>query len=262
MLLHDTLDEAVADVHADLPTLVTAARAQGLSIRRRRRMMATVGTAAVLALVATVGYALVPGPDTDDDTTVASDRFDVGELSGRTAPITPPGAVVALGAAVGQVADGDYQQLRGYASDGATLVELLFRPSGGSGPAGQVDLSLMPLRGHAARLYACDESYMQQCTTTPMANGDTLRTYTDEDPGSTPTYERRVAEVLSPERGLRLVLGAANTSAAEWRTVRPEPVLTTSELAAIATLPWWGRTRLPEEYVAEGRDLTQYASLG
>ena len=63
MLLHDSLDDAVADVSADLPALAVASRNQGLSIRRRRRALAAVGSVAAATVLAIGAYALVPGLD-------------------------------------------------------------------------------------------------------------------------------------------------------------------------------------------------------
>ena len=48
MLLRDSLDAAVADVSADLHSLTTASRRQGLALRRCRRALSAVGSLASL----------------------------------------------------------------------------------------------------------------------------------------------------------------------------------------------------------------------
>ena len=61
MKLHDSLDHAVSDVSADLPALAVASRNQGLSIRRRRRALAVVGSVAAATVLAVGAYAVAPG---------------------------------------------------------------------------------------------------------------------------------------------------------------------------------------------------------
>src|SRR5689334_17110400 len=87
MKLHDSLDHAVADVSADLPALVAASRNQGLSIRRRRRALAAVGSVAAASALAAGAYTLAPGVGGGADRGVATDiasPVSVGRLSGQT----------------------------------------------------------------------------------------------------------------------------------------------------------------------------------
>lgn len=263
MLLHDSLTDAVADVSADLPALATASRNQGLSIRRRRRALATVGSVAAATVLVVGAYALVPGADGGPDHGVATDATApavTGQLSGQTAAITNRGVAAALADAVDQVADGTFGRFQGDASHHEALAALLFRPTTGSGPAGQVMVNLQPLAAVGRPPYRCGESYMQDCAVRRLPNGDTLRTYHDDDDTEFGTGSRRfVAEVLSPERHLRVVVNALNTNPWAEGEYRDRPLLSTDQLTEIATQGWWSRTRLPVEYVAAGKRLDDYA---
>jgi len=58
MNLHSSLHDTVADVTADLPALLDTSRRQGLALRRRRRVLASVGATAAVAVLAGSGYAV------------------------------------------------------------------------------------------------------------------------------------------------------------------------------------------------------------
>ncbi|KQW46012.1 hypothetical protein ASC77_19095 [Nocardioides sp. Root1257] len=265
MKLHDSLDHAVADVSADLPALVAGSRRQGLSIRRRRRALATVGTAAAVSVLALGAYALVPGDQGPSDTGVATDiasPVPVGALSGRTAPITSGGVAAALAATVEDVADGTFGRFQGDASNREGSAALLFEPENGSGPAGQVFINLQPLAMAGQAPYTCEgylEDYLTDCTVRQLPNGDTLRTYREDDDTEVGAGSQRVvAEVLRPEQRLRILVFARNSNPWAIGELRARPVLTTEQLIEIATQPWWSRTELPVEYVEAGNDLELY----
>jgi hypothetical protein len=259
MKLHDSLTDAVADVSADLPTLLDGSRRQGLALRRRRRVLAAVGATAAVAVLAGSGYAVAAAVGHDPHTG-ASWAASPGPTSGATAPLTGRSLDAALAAAVDQVADGAFTAFRGNGG-GEPMGEFLFAPKAG-GAAGLVQIDLQRLSSYGlSTTYGCGQPYMHDCASQQLPDGDTLRTYTDESSGSAGGYRRYVAEVLSPRRDLRLVLGAANTQQDERHAVRPDPVLSPAQLSTVALLPWWDRTRLPVEYVEAGRRLPSYASL-
>jgi hypothetical protein len=260
MLLHDSLDDAVADVYADLPTLVGASRRRGLAIRRRRRALASVGATAAAAVLAVGAYALVPG-SADPDRVIATDQpapVEGGPLSGRTAPITGRGAVAALAAAVEDVADGTFGGFQGDAYPHESFAAFRFLPATGSGPAGLVMVNLQPLGVAGGAPYTCDQPELIDCRVTQLPNGDTVRTYRDNDSEMGIGSERLAAEVISPDRKLRIVVGALNTNPYADGAMRAVPVLTTEQLVEVATQPWWSRTRLPEEFVTAGEGLDDF----
>ena len=258
MKLHDSLDHAVADVSADLPALVSASRKRGLSLRRRRRALASVGTAAAFALVAVGGYALLPGSDGPDSTGTEMASQPPAALSGETAPITPAGVAVALDEAVTAVTPGTSDRFQGDVSDGEAMASLLFHPLGTAGPAGQVMVNLQPLQSVGAPPYRC-ETFMTRCHVRKLPGGDTLRTYHDDgDSEFGAASKRAIAEVLSPRRDLRVVVFALNTNPWASGDYQTEPVLAVPGLTEIATRPWWSRTELPVEYVEAGNDLELY----
>lgn len=258
MKLHDSLTDAVAGVSADLPTLLSTSRRQGLSLRRRRRVLASVGATAAVAVLAGGGYAVAAtvGHDSHPSPSWAA----VSPSSGATATLTGRSLAAALASAVGDVADGDFAAFRGSAGS-EPMGEFLFTPRTG-GAAGLVQIDLQRLASYGLETsYDCGLPYMHDCTSQVLANGDTLRTYTDRSSGSAHAYRRYVAEVLSPSRDLRLVLSATNTQQDEKHTVRTDPVLSPEQLRTVALLPWWERKQLPAEYVEAGQRLPSYASL-
>lgn len=265
MKLHDSLDHAVADVSADLPALVAGSRRQGLSIRRRRRALATVGTAAAVSVLALGTYALVPGDQGPRDTGAAADitsPVPVGALSGRTAPITSGGVAAALAATVEEVADGTFGRFQGDASNREGLAALLFEPTGGTGPAGQVFVNLQPVGMAGAAPYVC-QGYLTQnisdCSVRQLDDDTTLRTYREDgDTEVGARSQRLVAEVIDRARRLRVIVYAMNTNPWAHGEFRDRPVLTTEQLTEIATRPWWSRTELPVEYVEAGAALDLY----
>ncbi len=264
MLLHDHLDDAVADVFPDLPALAESSRRRGLAIRRRRQALATVGATAAAAVLAVGVYAVAPGggDPVRDVATDAPVSVDAGSLSGQTAPITGRSAAVALASAVDEVDDGSFSGFQGAAQEHEAFAALRFLPESGSGPAGVVMVNVQPLGMAGEAPYTCAEqgASLTDCRAWELANGDTVRTYRDEDTEMGEGSERLAVEVISPDRRLRLVVGAMNTNPYAEGAMRAVPVLTTDQLVEIATQPWWSRTELPTEFVAAGRQLEDYTS--
>lgn len=258
MNLHSSLTDAVADVSADLPTLLATSRRQGLALRRRRRVLASVGATAAVAVLAGGGYAVAATVGHDPHPTPS--WAVPSPTSGATVPLTGRSLTAALAAAVDGVADGDLTAFRGTGGR-QPMAELLFAP-GADGVPGLVHLDLQSLTSYgSASSYDCDQPYMHDCTSQRLPDGDTLRTYTDESSGSARAYRRYVAEVLSPRRDLRVILGATNTRQDESHAVRDDPVLSPAQLRTVALQPWWSLTRLPAEYVAAGQRLPSYVGL-
>ncbi len=264
MLLRDSLDDAVADVSADLPSLTAASRRQGLALRRRRRALSAAGAVAAVTVLAVGGYALVPGPD-GGATPVATDLpapVEVAPLSGATAPITGAGAAAALAAAVDEVADGTFGRFQGDATGPEAMAALLFRPANSSGPAGQVFINLQPAAMAGERPYTCGgdhREYAVDCRVQQLPNGAVLRTYRqDDDTEFGVGSQRVVAEVIRPDRRLRVLVFARNSNPWADGEFRDQAVLGTEQLTEIASQPWWSRTQLPVEYVRAGEALDLY----
>ncbi|GAA4755457.1 hypothetical protein GCM10023350_46190 [Nocardioides endophyticus] len=266
MKLHDSLDHAVADVSADLPALAVASRNQGLSIRRRRRALAAVGSVAAATVLAVGAYALAPGLDGGADRGVATDLAAPvvrGPLSGETATATNRSLAAALAVTVDNVADGTVGRFQGAAHRHEGFASLLFQPTAGSGPAGEVMVNIQPIGIAGRPPYTCDEyldEWAATCAVRQLPNGDILRTYSEDDDTEYGVGSQRLAvEVLSPGRRLRVVVNALNTNPWAEGETRRAPVLSTEQATQIATQPWWNRTTLPAEYVEAGELLQDFA---
>jgi hypothetical protein len=264
MLLRDSLDDAVADISADLQTLTTASRRQGLAIRRRRRALASVGAVAASTMLVVGGYSLVPSSDGGKAVTATdqSPPSKTASLSGATAPITGAGTAAALAAAVEDVANGTLSRFQGDAADHEALAALLFKPANGSGPAGQVFINLQPAAMAGKRPYTCD-GYLTQdlvdCAVTKLPDDTTLRTYRENgDTEFGAASQRVVAEVIHPRQRLRVIVSAMNTNPWAGGRHRDQTVLTSEQLTQIASQPWWSRTDLPVEYIKAGKALDLY----
>lgn len=263
MLLHDSLVDSVADVTADVPTLTRAARRRGTSLRRRRRTAGTLGSVAAVAVLSAGAWVVLPdaGPVAVDTSLTAP---TVGPLSGETAPTTSRGVAAALAATVDDVAEGTFGHFQGaaYDIDGydhEALAALVFEPSAGSGPAGEVFLNLQPIGMAGKRPYTCDPHFTA-CAVRQLPNGDTLRTYREDDDTEIGAGSQRlVSEVISPTRRLRVVVYAMNTNPWADGELRDRPVLSTAQLTDVARRPWWSRTELPVEYIAAGAGLSDYS---
>lgn len=267
MLLHDTMNDAVADVSTDLGALAAASQRQGLSIRRRRHALSTLGAIAAAAVLVAGTWSVLPGEVEPEEAATAdsSAAAVTTPLSGETAPITGRGMAAALAAAVGGVADGTSTRFQGSVDDIAGTAKeamgaLLFLPETGTGPAGQVMINLQPLNSIGKPPYTCDAGFMTDCAVRALPGGDILRTYHDNgDTEFGADSQRAVAEVLSPGRRLRVVVFAMNTNPWDAGAYRYQSVLDTEQLGDIAVRPWWSRTQLPREYVNAGSQLANFS---
>lgn len=283
MLLHDQMNDAVADVHVDPERLTSAARSRGGRIRRNRRLGTTIGGVAAAGILA-VGLAVaVPGDDpAPSKTPVANDPSDTPSPStGDGPPVQIDGrsTVAALRAAVLEVADGDTTAYAGQSGfpigeterrvgeDPAgledTYGEFELTPASGGGP-GVVGVNVQ----HASVLdgfpFNCTYEWMIDCEIHQLPGGDRVRTYADVP---VPTAEgdglRVVADILSPRRDLRVIASATNgfdLPNNEWDVTRPEPVLSSDQLADVVSQDWWG-FKLPARFAEEGKELNPYEEI-
>ncbi|WP_299057797.1 hypothetical protein [uncultured Nocardioides sp.] len=263
MKLDEMMHDAVAPVAVDVHDLTAAARARGTVRRRQRRLavvLAGVGAAATIGGVAALAVPSLGGGGDPAPATVASEGPSQASplpdvrLDGRstlavlTDLLDEVGADGTTGAYAGQGASGG-------APD--TYAELHLTPEGeGLGEVG-VNVQGRDMIGIVGR--TC-EGYMADCSVRTLPGGDLLRLYSDTDNGP---GERRVAELLSEARGIRVVVAATNgldLPSNRWDVTRDGTVLDDDELTAIATADVWA-FRVPGEYAEQGAALTPYTDL-
>lgn len=268
--LRAAMAEAVAPAHADTDRLVSTARRRGLGIRRRRQALGAVGVAAALTLAVSVPTLLAgsggarPMATATTDVSRSSQAFDPTPVD----PLTGRAAAAALLYAVRQEAQGAVSDVRGAVDSGpqaGAYVVFRFTPQG-SRSSGEVAINVDPnyvpdlKAGEKAPAYVrlC-QSYMKQCTATSRPDGSTLLTYDDRSSYGSGGV-RRVAWLYRPDN-VRLVVSASNgydvTERGETVT-GTEPVLTTEQLVAVVTQPWWG-PRLPAYFTLQGAELQDFS---
>lgn len=268
--LREAMAAAVAPTHPDTDELVSVSRRRGLGIRRRRQALGSVGVAAALGL-AVLAPSLVAGDrgsngDAAGSVTVGSAQrtFDPS----RTTTITGRSNAAALMYAVGLEADGTATDFRGqaYTEDIVqTYAGFAFTPTGSS-TAGEVGVNVQFVPpGSQAKgdkdsdaAFRCRE-YMERCEITRLADGSDLRTYQQHSDYGSHTGLRLVADLDRTDH-VRVVAFASNgydVSERDERITRTEPVLTTTQLVAVVTQPWWG-TQLPTYFAEQGDQLKPY----
>ncbi|MGL5810854.1 MAG: hypothetical protein ACRCYQ_13000, partial [Nocardioides sp.] len=246
MTLLDQMHTAVDDADIDIDRLVVEARTRGRLIRRRRRAAGMAGTAVAATTVIAAAVVGV-GPVRDfggDRTGPAASPNTAGR--GATSPITGRGTVVALRAAIRELAEGRFAAYAGHGDPGSdtdrgAYGELNFSPVDGSG-AGVVGVNVQD--GHLldADGFECRD-LMVGCLVERLPSGDRLRTYSEVTRTPSGDAIQVVAERLTADRGLRVVASATNgyeLPAGRWELTRPDTVLTTEQLTAVVTQPWWG----------------------
>ena len=264
--LRSAMADAVAFEIPDTDQLVSTARRQGLGIRRRRQALGAVGVAAALALAVAAPFTIVGNHGgRTDQLSVGSQpaTFDVND----TSPFTGRSAAAALVYAVGLTATGEGTDFRGAADTSAhpeAYTIFRFTPSG-SATSGEIAINVQPdwveadaKPGDKARVGRC-ESFMSRCTSTVLADGSRLTTY-DDLSGHTPGGIRRVAELYRPDN-VRLLVSATNgydVTERDEEITRDDPVLTTDQLVAVVSQPWWG-IELPTYFTAQGAALKPYS---
>lgn len=152
---------------------------------------------------------------------------------------------------------------RQFLSDRRRRRPLRFTPAGGR-PTTSLFLNVQPVpRTEVPADVTCGGDYERyaDCVVTTLPAGDVLRTYVDVGSES-PDYVRRVAEVRSPARGLRVIVASSNTLDGETGIAGVEPGLSVAQLTEVVTQPWWQLRRLPVEYVEAGERLAPYRDQG
>jgi hypothetical protein len=272
--LRSAMAEAVAPAHADTDRLVAAARRRGMGIRRRRQALGAVGVAAAVGLVVTAPTVIAGSRGTD---IAPAASMSVGSTplamdSSQTQPLTGRSTAAALLYAVGLQGRGtatDFHGQGGDASGPAGYAFFRFTPEGGA-RAGEVAINVQRFwtspakQGDklAGRLAQCD-SWMEDCTTATLPDGSRLLTYGDRSDYGDRKGIRRVVELYRTDQ-VRLVVSASNgydVTERDERITRSQPVLTTAQLEAIVTQPWWGPD-LPIRFTELGATLKPYSSIG
>lgn len=258
MKLDDLMRDAVAPVDIDVHDLARTARARG-TVRRRQRRLATV-LAGVGVAAATAGVALAVSPSTGGGTVTPAAPTTASESASPVAEVRLDGrtTVAVLVDLLGQVgAEGVTDTYGGQGAGGGapdTYGDLHLTPPGeGLGEVGVnvQGADMLELVGEQCA------GYMADCSVRTLPGGDVLRVYSDTGDGP---GERRVAELLSERRGLRVVVAATNgidLPSNRWDVTRDGTVLDDDQLVAIATDDVWG-FRVPGEYAEQGAALSPY----
>ncbi|MCH1868202.1 hypothetical protein [Nocardioides sp. CFH 31398] len=257
MKLDDLMRDAVAPVEIDVHDLARTARARG-TVRRRQRRLATV-LAGAGAAAAVTGVALVlpttGGGSAPSAPTVASEPTASPAAEARLDGRSTVAVLVDLLNQVG--AEGVTDTYGGQGASGGspdTYGDLHLTPPGeGLGEVG-VNVQGADMLGLVGERCA---GYMADCSVRTLPDGDVLRVYSDTGDGP---GERRVAELLSERRGLRVVVAATNgldLPSSRWDVTRDGTVLDDDQLVAIATDSVWG-FRVPGEYAEQGAALAPY----
>ncbi|WP_248581307.1 hypothetical protein [Nocardioides sp. InS609-2] len=268
MKLEEMMRDATDDTVVDIDCLTRGASSQGRGIRRRRRLtLATSGAACAVVATLAVSIAMSgTGPDAAVDPSV-----DTGTATQQDArpvtqvPLDGRATAALLRAAVGDRADGTFDAYAGqgtpHSGSADTYAEFVFAPAGqvGSGVVGVNVQDVAVLEGEPR---SC-QGYMRDCVVTRLPGGDLLRTYVDMAESAAGNDVRRVAELLSDARGLRIVVSATNgfdRSGNEWDVTRDTPVLTADQLRTVVTDARWA-FEVPAQYAEQGAELTPYVDL-
>lgn len=260
--LHDQLGDAVDDVTTDLDTLAAVARRRGTTRRRVRQGLTTAGSAAAVLAIAAGGWALLPGAGDGSDDEATAAVSSTSPAAG-TIPITGRLAAAVELELIGQQTDFQVQDgsLKGQddvalrIDDGRVTIfavnrngvysEAWITTDGGTSKIGVnvqhwAELELPT----DCSVYRADAD----CRVRKLPDGDVLRTATEPDEKAGSRY--RSAELISPSRDLRIVVGSTTDGG-------DTPALTPAQLAAVATDPVWGFD-VPAEYQQRAKDLSGF----
>lgn len=264
MKLHDALHDAVEATVPDTDRLLAESRRQGGKLQRRRWVVQSGATAALVAAAVTVGYVGLLGGDSPSPQPATADSTSSAPavLSGETAPLDGRGTVAALKAAIGEVDQGSFGGYAGQGGAGAesspgaieTYGELEFTPADGSG-VGVVGVNVQDANDFDPGFNrGCGDR--SDCEVRTLDNGDYLRTYSESENDG----RMLVAELFTADGDVRIVARSTNgfdLSGNDWRVTREGPVLDVGQLTAIVSQPWWG-FEIPVEYAEAGADLSPY----
>lgn len=281
-LMRESVDHATRRTPIDTVALAASAQRDGARLRRRRQGLALGGSVAAIAVL-TLGVSALPGfggseaPEAayaDTSATPAPPVVSPAPTDGTTTdPLVsetpaPPASLVPITgrATTALLRDLALAQRPGAASEyagqdagGEPYGEFVLTPEGEG--LGVVGINVQPIAILDGEPRDCSPRFMRQCQVTTLDNGDLLRTYAEPGvPTAGGQGQRIVAELLSPERGLRVVASATNGRDLpnnKWDLTRVDPVLDFGQLSAIVLDSQWG-LRVDQRYVAEGRDLAPF----
>ena len=255
MNLRDHMYDATAGTTADLERLTHHARRRGMKLRRYRQALSAVGAATAVAAAVSVGYLATGGSAPGTDVAAPSANESTSDPVVGTVPLSGPSTA----AAVSELAQGTYGGFAGQEGHDA-YGELEFTPADGSG-LGVVGINVQHGDMIDDSPFVCGKPWMVDCTVSTLPTGDRTRTYQDQPvPTSDGDGLRVVAELITPDRDLRVVASATNgfdLPSNQWDVTRPEPVLTVAQLSQIVSQPWWD-FQIPREYHEAGDDLSPY----
>jgi len=269
--LRSAMADTVSRAHPDVDLLVATARRRGLGIRRRRQALGTVGVAAALALAVSAPSFVAGdrGSAPDSGVLVGTQPHSLGD--GPLDPLTGRSTAAALLYAVGLQASGTATDIRGSGDHHMypeSYVIFRFTPEGSS-TFGEVAVNVnsgltygntKPGDDSRQQMGRC-QAFMRACTSARLPDGSRLTTYEDPSSYGDRRGVRRVAELYRPDVDFRVLVSASNGSDVTERDediTRAEPVLSTAQLVAIATQPWWG-AKLPAYFTEQGKQLEDYA---
>ncbi|RAY11046.1 hypothetical protein DPM19_32605 [Actinomadura craniellae] len=243
MSIEDQLSGAMRQAVADLqppPDLAEAGAARGRRMRRRHRLRTAGATAAATALAvaaATLGPAVLDGPDSPDRVVAPPSPAPVSaqELTRTLTGLLPRGGQIKVTEAKGTEH-----------ADKPRNAMVSVRYDDGAGPS-RITLSLYRLppsnsRGDAS----CPPKFTQpydRCSATPRADGSVLLVNQGYTRPQTNTGEKFWYAVLTHKDGRQVRLDQFNSAEEKSAAgpTRPEPVLTPAQMSAVVTSPQWNR---------------------
>ncbi len=270
MRLEEMMRAATDDTVADLDRLTRGASTQGRGIRRRRRLAGAVTGAGVVAACA-VGVSLITATDPPAPAPEAAGSETAGPAASTAAEPAPPvpldgrSTAALLRATVDDVAGGAVDGFagQGIPGDGSpdTYAELVLAPTGEVG-SGLVGVNVQDVSIIDGDPRTCLD-FMTECTVMKLPGGDLLRTYRGPSESAAGNDVRRVAELISDARGVRVVVSATNgfsLGGNKWDVTRDATVLTNDQLVTVATDERWA-FEVPAEYAEQGAGLAPYRDL-
>lgn len=269
--LPSQLDAAVGGASIDLHRLTATAERSGRRIRRRHRVAAFVGTAALTAgVLSTAGWlASDQGPHSrTNPLPPAASQAPATTINGDVPqPATGRATAAALATFVaglqpGTASDFSGQHTRpGALARGVPLVTLgamRWKPQGAPGSV-PVRVNVQDGWGKPdASFFTCADPTRFGCAV-HEEGGRVVLTYEKHDGAAVD----RFVDVWIRDRGLRVVVATTNARQIEKdpRVVLAQPPLSTDELTSIALSPAWGPT-IAQRYVEAGQDLPSYTDVG
>jgi hypothetical protein len=257
--LSDLMHRDVQDLTPDLDALTQAARRRGLSIRRRRQALSTLGAVAAVAVIAVGSTQLRGSADSSRPAATAPTTPAPTTQASGTTRLSGEATAAGLRDLLGEVVQGRATSFAGQDSTVSydSYGELRWFPADGSGFS-DVGLNVQP--GFESRIYHC-QAWQVACTVT-RSGGAKLMTFEEVTEVAGGKGIRVTADLLRAD-GVRVVASATNGAelpANKWHITRARPAFTAQELALVVGQSWWG-PRLPAELQREGAALPGYTDL-